>query len=260
MTDVSAGQPNAPLGIGSIIGESFSILFGKFFQVVLIAFGPAVIGLVISGLLIGFGAMSGTAEPDLSGGAGSAFAILFAVIIQFVVYAVTTALLVQLAYDAKLGRSIQIGRYIGPAFSSVLPIVVLSLVAGVLFMIGFALLIVPGLWIYAVFAVMAPAVVIEKAGFGGLGRSAALTKEYRWPIVGAFVLIIIISIVINMVAGLIIGVISALVGSVIVDVILSAALSTIGAGLGSIMVALIYARLREIKEGVSVDQIAAVFD
>ena len=39
-----------------------------------------------------------------------------------------------------------------------------------------------------------------------------------------------------------------------------AAFTSVGTGLLSILTALIYARLREIKEGVSVDQIAAVFD
>ncbi|WP_422378670.1 hypothetical protein [Roseibium sp.] len=259
MTDTTTAQPKAPLGVGSIIGESFSILFSKFLQVVLIAFGPALIGLVLSGMLIGFGAVAGSAAPDFSG-AGGGVAIFLTIIIQFIVYAVTTALLVQLAYDAKLGRPVQIGKYIGPAFSAVLPIIILGLASGILIMIGLALFIVPGLWIYAVFSVMAPAIVIERAGFGALGRSASLTKEYRWPIVGAILLIILISFIINLVAGLIIGLLSAVIGSVVIDIILSAALSTIGAGLGSILVSLLYARLREIKEGVSVDQIASVFD
>ena len=259
MTDHSTAQANPPLGIGAIIGESFSILFGKFLQVFLVAYGPTLIGLVLSGALIGFGAVAGTADPEFAG-AGSVVAILLTILISVVVYGITTALLVQLAYDAKLGRPIELGRYLGPALAAVVPIVVLGLVVGVLFMIGLTLFVIPGLWIYAVFSVLAPVIVIERAGFGALGRSAALTKEYRWPIVGALVLLILISIAINVIAGFVINILSVIIGSIVLDVILSAALSTIGAALGSIMVALIYARLREIKEGVSVDQIASVFD
>jgi len=112
-----------------------------------------------------------------------------------------------------------------------------------------------------VFAVIAPAIVIERAGFGGMSRSRALTKEYRWPIVGALILALICAILINIVAVFIVGVIAA-AGSIgmIIGVLLFTAISTIGAGFLSIIVALIYARLREIKEGVSVDQIASVFD
>lgn len=259
MTDISTAQPRPALGISTIIGESFSILFGKFLQVFIVAYGPTLVGIILSGALIGFGAAAGTADPDFAA-PGSIVAVLLTILISIVVYGVTTALLVQLAYDAKLGRPIILGKYLGPALSAVLPITILGIVVGILFMIGLTLFIVPGLWIYAVFSVLAPVIVIERAGFGGLGRSAALTKEYRWPIVGALVLLILISIAINVIAGFVINMLSLIIGSIVLDVILSAALSTIGAALGSIMVALIYARLREIKEGISVDQIAAVFD
>ena len=43
-------------------------------------------------------------------------------------------------------------------------------------------------------------------------------------------------------------------------ILLSALLSGLGYGIMNISLALIYARLREIKEGVNVDQIASVFD
>ncbi|MEM9630140.1 MAG: hypothetical protein AAGA50_02355 [Pseudomonadota bacterium] len=259
MSDTTAGQIKPPLGVGGLVSDSFSIFFGKFFKVFLIAYGPTLIGLLISGALLGFGTVVGTATPDLDGSINF-FAIFLTVLVQLVVYAVTTALLVQLAYDAKLGRDVRLGKYVGPAFAAVVPIILLGLVAGILFMIGFAIFIVPGLWIYAVFCVMVPAVVIERAGFRGLGRSASLTKEYRWPIIGAICLLIIIAIVINVAASFLVGIISSIFGSVALDIILSAAVSTISAGIGSILIALIYARLREIKEGVSVDQIASVFD
>ncbi len=258
MTDTTLTQPRESLGVGSIISESFSILFSKFIPVILIAFVPALIGLLASGLLVGFGAALGQETPQFDGpGSAIGFVVVFA--INMVVYAVTTALLVQLAYDAKLGRPAQIGRYLGPAFGTILPLVVLSLVVAVLFGIAAMFLLIPGLWVYAVFSVMAPAVVIERVGFGGLGRSARLTKEYRWPIIGAFLVLIICIIIINLVTGFVIGLIQA-VGGIAVSLVLYALLSAIGSGLGSILIALIYARLREIKEGISVDQIAAVFD
>eukprot|EP00903_Cladosiphon_okamuranus_P022917 g21109.t1 len=108
---------------------------------------------------------------------------------------------------------------------------------------------------------MAPAGVIERAGFGGLGRSKYLTKEYRWPILGALVLAIICATIINIVALFVVGLVAS-AGSIgmVIGIVLFAAISTVGAGFLSILVALIYARLREIKEGVSVDQIASVFD
>lgn len=260
MTDATMAQPKAPLGVGSIIGESFSILFGHILQIVLIAFVPTLIGFLISGLLTGFDVALGVQEPDFSNpGAGIGTAVTF--VINMVVYAITTALLVQLAYDAKLSRPIQVGRYIGPALSAAFPLAILTLVVTVLLVIGFMLLIVPGLWVYAVFSVLAPAIVIERVGFGGMGRSARLTKEYRWPIVGAIILAFLIVMILQIIAMFAVGLI-ALAGTVgmIFAVLLMVVISTLGAGFLSILVSLLYARLREIKEGVSVDQIASVFD
>lgn len=261
MTDTTMAQPKAPLGVGSIIGESFSILFGHIPKIVLIAFVPTLIGFLISGLLNGFDVAIGQQPQDFSNpGAGIGMALSF--VINMVVYAITTALLVQLAYDAKLSRPIQIGRYISPALGAAFPLAILTIVVTILFAIGLVLFIVPGLWVYAVFSVIAPAIVIERAGFGGMGRSASLTKEYRWPIVGAMILAFLLVMILQFVAMFVVGLVAAFGGTVgmIFSVILLVTISTLGAGYLSILVSLLYARLREIKEGVSVDQIASVFD
>lgn len=263
MTATTTNPPGAPLGVGSIISESFSILTRHFFAVVLLSLVPTLLNIVISGLLNGWGVALGISDPVAPDGA---FVVrtLLAVVAQMVLSGVTTALLVQMAYDAKLQRPLQLGRYVGPALNASIPIAILGLGAGILAGIGFIALIIPGLWIYAVYSMMPAAVVIEKVGFGGLGRSAALTKGYRWPIVGAVVLLAIIGIIIGFAAVFLVGLLVSAIGAngfgIVVGVLLLAALSTIGAGLGSISVALIYARLREIKEGASVRDIAAVFD
>ena len=130
--------------------------------------------------------------------------------------------------------------------------------------LGLVALIVPGLWVYAVFSVMPAAVVIERIGFSGLGRSAALTKEYRWPIIGASLLILIMNAVVGAIAVFKVGLLAGVLGSsgvaLVILAVTLATLSGIGYGLSAISVALIYARLREIKEGVSVRDIATVFD
>jgi hypothetical protein len=247
---VSTPQKGAPLGVGSIVGGSFSILMGNFLSVVMLALGPTLLSTVLSGLLIGWNATLGLGEPSITGVAG--------------VVAYGLSLIVQLAYDAKLGRTGSLGRYFGPGLGAALPIAILGVASGIMMAIGLIALIVPGLWVYAVFSVMPAAVVIEKVGFGGLGRSAALTKEYRWPILGAIFLVGIITMVINGVAVFVVGMVLASSGgsgaSIAMGVLVITALSAIGTGLGAITIALIYARLREIKEGTSLRDIVAVFD
>lgn len=260
MTDTVTTGGKAPLGVGSIISESFSILFANFVKVLMIAFIPTVVGLLISGAFLGFGVALGmedpaaTLDPNDLGGFFAGIAI--AAVIQMVIYGLVIALMVQLAYDAIVGRPVKLVEYFGPALRAALPIAVLTFVATILYGIGFALLIVPGLWLYAVFSVTAPAVVIDKVGFGGLGRSARLTKEYRWPLVGLFIVILIIVFAVSMVANFA----AIATGSIAIALVISALINSIGSGLLGISSAIAYARLREIKEGVGVEQIVEVFD
>lgn len=252
-------QFSAPLGVGAVVSESFSILFRNIIPVMILAFIPTFFGLVVSGFLNGWGFTLGTDDNIVGPFNWAAFALNM--LINMVIYGLTTALLVQLAYDAKLGRPINVGRYFGPGLAAALPIAVLGMVAGILAGLGFMALIVPGLWIYAVFSMIAPVVVIERVGYKGLGRSAGLTKGYRWPIIGTIILIGICTALLSFVATFLVSMLGALAGGgIAVSLVITSAISAVGYGLGGISLSLIYARLREIKEGVSVDQIASVFD
>ena len=247
--------------MGAIIAESFSILGQNFIRILFIGFILSAIQYLVSGLIIGFEAAMGL-NPEATAQAFTntgVISILFSYVLNFIVYGLLTAILIQLAYDSKLKREVSISNYIPRAITAAVPISVLSVVIGILMAIGLILLIVPGLWVFAVFYVTAAAITIERAGFGGMGRSAALTKGYRWPIVGLFVVfgIIVYGAVF---IGVFIG--GSLLGSIGVFgvLILISALSGLAGALLSISVALVYARLREIKEGVGVADIAAVFD
>lgn len=261
MASLDVMDGDMPLGVGNIVSESFSIFFSKIGKVLALAFLPTLAGLVISGLLIGWGATLGYEEPAFVSGTGIA-GFLLSLLISMGFYGMTIALLVLLAYDAKQGRSRPIGEYFAPALRSSAAIVILAIVTGILAALGFMAFIIPGLWIYAVFAVVYPAVAIEGAGFKGMKRSAQLTKGYRWPIVGVLTIIGICTFVLNFAVGFGGGMIVGMVGEdlMFVMLVVNAAIYAITYGLSGISVALIYARLREIKEGVSVSDLAAVFD
>lgn len=263
MSSSTTNISGAALGVGAIVSESFSILFRNIFSVMLLSLVPTLLTIVISGMLNGFDVALGVGQPEV-GGSGYFVRFGLSMVAQLALGGVTTALLVQMAYDAKLNRPIQIGRYIGPALSAMLPIAILGILSGILIGLGTVALILPGLLIYAVYSVMPAAVAIEKVGFSGLGRSAALTKGYRWPIVGAAILIWIVTFVVTFGAMFLVGLLIAGTGGggtgITIGVLAFAVISSIAAGFGSISVALIYARLREIKEGTSVRDIAAVFD
>ncbi|WP_208354180.1 hypothetical protein [Pseudaestuariivita rosea] len=161
------------------------------------------------------------------------------------------------------------------ALTFIVPLTVLGIVITIAAGIGLVLLIVPGIWIYAAWCVTTPAVVVERAGFGGLNRSFELTREYRWPIVGLLILLglilIVISIPFGLVSNMMIGLnvfdIESLPSAdalssidVMLWVLINSAASAISYGLGCVAVALVYIRLRQIKDGVGVADVADVFD
>jgi hypothetical protein len=252
MSDSSTPAQRAPLGVGSIIGDAFSIMLKRFPAVFVLAFVPTVIAILLSGLLVGFGAALGQTEAS-----GTILTNLLSIIVNFITNALITGLLVQLAYDIKLQRPTRYSVYISRAARAAVAIAVLGLVVNILAGLGAIALIVPALWILAVFSVMVPAVVLEEVGFRGLTRSAQLTKDYRWPIVGTILIVAVLVFLLLILVG---GVMFMAGNNLLVIFLVSSSVTAIIYGMIGITIALIYARLREIKEGVSVDQIAAVFD
>jgi len=254
MSDTAVSPQRIPLGVGMLIADSFSVLFRHFFPIILIAFVPTLLGVLVSGSLVGFEVAIGLEEAAEPSGLELATSL-----VDMIVYSVTTAFLVQLAYDAKLQRRIRMSRYIAPALRAIVPIIVLGFAVSLMAGIAAIALILPGLWVYAVFSVMEPAVVIEGTGFKGLRRSAELTKEYRWPILGALIPIFVCMALLFAGAFFVVGLLGTS-NHIALSVVLFSVIAAAGSSLLSIFVSLLYARLREIKEGIGVDEIAAVFD
>lgn len=258
MTETAVPGKKPALGVGSILGEAFSILYRNFVVVFVLAFVPITLGYLVSGASIGFEVNLGIREPDFTGVEPALIHFLI-VLVEVFFISVATALVVQFVRDLKLNRSVGLARYVRVTMAHLLPIAVLSAVATVLIILALMVLIVPGLWVTAVFYVVAPVIVIERAGYSALGRSARLTKGYRWPIVGLYLLFFAFALLEGFVGVFVFRMISESIG---IDkaTAISAAIDAVYVGLSAITVALVYARLIEIKEGMSTDQFAAVFD
>ncbi|MDN3721052.1 hypothetical protein QW131_22220 [Roseibium salinum] len=199
-------------------------------------------------------------------------------IVQLAAYSVTTALIVQLAYDAKLRRRVHIGRYLRPALTALPPILILSfavgaLIVGLFFLLGLfgavsrilalaatPVQIVLSLWILAVFF---------RHGSCRRYRARRIqrpgTKRGTYPGLpladhgNIFFLTAAIALIMLIIGVFVIGFFGTLGASLIAGILI-AALSSSALSILAIAASLIYARLREIKEGVSVDQVATVFD
>jgi hypothetical protein len=130
---------------------------------------------------------------------------LVAVVVSLVLATLYEGMVVQLVRDVQDGRR---DNTAGELFSSVspvlLPLIAVSILAGLGIGIGFVLLIVPGLILLTLWSVAAPVTVIERPGvLAAFGRSRELVRGYGWPVFGTIVLVFLLVIAASIAAALI---------------------------------------------------------
>jgi hypothetical protein len=119
------------------------------------------------------------------------------------------------------------------------------------------LLIVPGFIALLMLYVAVPACVVEGLGpAASLGRSAELTKGFRWKILGLILLVSLISII----CSLLVTFILTLFTGAFVATLGKFAVQALTAALSGVLAAVIYYSLRAAKEGIDIDRIVSVFD
>lgn len=263
MSDTSA--PRQSLGVGALFGEAVRLFFGRLPLFLAVAVLPA---FALSALqLFAVPVMSDPMAALNPLGVLTSPAFLASMVVVGASVTMIVAVTTLAAYDVKLGKPAQISQYLRRSMRSLVPIIVLGIIFYIVFIIGLALLVVPGLYVAACFAVMTPAIVIEGAGFGGMRRAAQLSKGYRWPIAGLLLLVLIVFVIINLLVTLPVTGFSGLIDDGIPDEgtffllnMLDAAVAAFQYAFFAILAALLYARLRALKEGLGFEDLANVFE
>ncbi|PZQ49829.1 MAG: hypothetical protein DI556_10220 [Rhodovulum sulfidophilum] len=255
MNDLSS---STPFGVGRVIQQTFALFFARFSTLFPMAFVPALALTLLSLASPGFapppvpvesGADVAAALPEMPSFGAFVTGVLGTVLSFFVV-----GFLCLVALDAVIGRSHTVGQYARQAARHILPIGVLGFLVAILTGIGALLLVVPGLYVAARFLPWVEAVVFEDAGWRGLGRAQELTEGYRWPLVGAVLAMMAVIVALAMFAS---AALFATQGSFLLALLVESLISAVFYMLFAIFTALVYARLREIKEGKTVAEIAA---
>ncbi|QNL19611.1 hypothetical protein HXX25_09930 [Hyphobacterium sp. CCMP332] len=256
-----------PLDVGRMISQSFGLYFKNLPVFFLIVFIPTLIFELFFNRLFASNFQNDPSDvlAMLAGTFGSLFVYLVLMILA-------QAVIVRMAVSLQVGQGSAVGKAISAALAGFFPILILGILVGLMTGIGLVFLIVPGLYIMAMFYVMVPTIVFENAGFGALERSLKLTENYRWAIIGtAIVLIIIIWIVSAIGGAILVGAFMATGGSdtflqgntasyPIWFSVLNAAISSLAAPLSLIASGVVYARLKEIKEGGQAGDLLKVFE
>jgi hypothetical protein len=140
---------------------------------------------------------------------------------------------------------------VGELFASVRPVLPTLIGAGILAglgeMIGFLALVVPGCIAVTFWAVIAPAIVIERAGVSGaFRRSQDLVRGYAWPVFGT----VIAAGVLAAIATLVLSAIgAAIAGGPFLRIVFGALASTFAAPITALVPAVLYYRLLALKDG-----------
>ncbi len=165
--------------------------------------------------------------------------------------------------DAYMGGAAAAGpslRFASRRLLSILWVTVLSILLTVL---GFVLLIVPGVYLAVALSVVVPVLMLEdRKGRKALGRSRELVKGRWWPTFGVFLLgLLIIPAIVEWIVGFIFQLLlltemDSVVGYVAVSAVGGMLASILATPLQAAVVAVLYFDLRVRKEGLDLQLLA----
>jgi len=135
---------------------------------------------------------------------GSVLDLLLAEIVAIVASILFTGMVVELVADVQDGRrdasAGQLLRAVTPVLGQ---LILVGFIAGVGIVIGFVLIIVPGLILITIWSVFVPVIVLERApGLSSLGRSRELVRGNGWQVFGVlFVLFVLVGVATTVLDG-----------------------------------------------------------
>jgi hypothetical protein len=183
---------------------------------------------------------------------GRLFALLA---LNIVLSAFAQAVVVYAAFQDLLGKRVSATESLQRGLARFLPVIVLSIIMGLIVGVGFVLCFIPGLIAFAALQVALPVCVVERLNpFKCISRSTDLTSGHWWPILGVLAALLVVNLVVT---G---ALTAALPRGSLPSTLVVLLWHMVAASYGSVFAAILYHDLRAVKEGIGIEQIAAVFD
>jgi uncharacterized membrane protein len=244
------------------LGDVFSKAFHVFGRHIVAFFFIAVLANLPAYSVRFIVAQLATPNPGFVPGLGGLLVTYSSAPVTMICWAIANGAMTYGVVQDLRGRTMSIAQASVIAVRRFLPLIGVAIVAGLLFWLGFVLLIVPGLIVYCLYYVAAPACIAEQAGVGAsLSRSRFLTKGHRLQIFGAAALIWIVWVIVSLA---ITSAVIALSGQVTTALraiqIVSFGVQALLGAFNAVLVGVFYYQLRVAKDGVDIDKIASVFE
>ncbi len=249
--------------IGTVLGRAFGTLGSNPVATFGIAFLFGAVPQALYSYFIG----SSLAVADR----GSTIAVIAVSIAAFIVFMLLSTLvqgaLVRATLAHAKGEKASFGACIGTGLSMAVPLIGLTLLIVLGLFAGFMLLLVPGIMLFIMWSVAAPALVAEESGvFAAFGRSRYLTKGARWRIFGLEILMMILLWLVSGLLGVLMitgGMMPTVTNGAVqlspTYLALSAVTNTIFIALWSVVHASLYTSLRNWKDGPQSQDLADIF-
>ena len=220
--------------LSGVLGEAWRTYRAHAAHLITIAAGIYLVAAVLEGLLYLVNNVVGQ---------------IIGALIGFVAAFLVQAALVKAAQDVRDGRvDLSIGQTVSAASQVIWPVAGASILAGLAIVIGLFLLIVPGLFLITIWAVIVPAIVIERAGvFSSFGRSQQLVRGNGWNVFGILVLTFLILFAAQLILALILSGLSTALANAISTVVAGALIAPFQA----LVVTTIYFRLVGVESGMA---------
>ncbi len=137
------------------------------------------------------------------------FAQLIAALLEFLLIDVLAlAAMFRVFSETMLGHPTSAGAAVRLAASRFWALLGVSLLRAILVVVGVFLLVIPGIWVYVVFSVAVPVLLLEQTGVGAaFGRSRELVKGRWWATFGTLLLWGVIMLIAEFAVRVLLGVI-----------------------------------------------------
>jgi hypothetical protein len=251
------------------VGRVFQRAFGTIAHNPLVVLGLALLigaipGLMVTMLFATFVFRGADAAASAATLAALSVAGLVSFMVSLVISALVQGALTRATIAENEGSKATFGESLSAGLRVILPLIGAGLIFAIGVAVGMIFLIVPGVILMLMWAVAAPAVVVERDGvFAALRRSRALTKGARWKILGVFLVLAVLYFLLVTVLGVVgleaYGMGDASNGVAVSNMLGSIVLGTMFNVLWGTVQPSLYVELRHWKEGDDVDALRNVF-